>query len=167
MNYRFEVHVPADAASGLCRFAIMIEPAEAFTAQLSEGGLTLPIVGRYAVITYVTIGEAAAVIENLGLNRTDSNGLDLPAIVVRNTGNAHDRASGQVTAVDASGARYSLIPSSFPVLPGRTETLALMPETDASGQSPLSREHQLEYPVQLRGRVEIAGQSIEIDATID
>lgn len=166
-NYRFEVQVPADAAPGLCRFAIMIEPSEAYTARIGDGEVSLPIVGRYAVISYVTIGDAAAVIENLGLSRIDSSGLQLPAITVRNTGTAHDRASGQITAVDATDTRYSLVPSSFPVLPGRTETLAFLPETDTAGQSPLTLERQLQYPVRLNGRIEIGGQSIEIDATVE
>ncbi len=166
-SYRFEVHVPADAAPGLCRFAILIEPSEAYTARLGEGELSLPIVGRYAVITYVTIGDAAAVIENLGLSRIESNGLQLPAITVRNSGTAHDRASGQITAVDATGTRFSLVPSSFPVLPGRTEKLAFLPETDTAGKSPLTLERQLQYPVRLDGRIEIGDQSIEIDATIE
>ena len=154
-NYRFEVQVPADAAPGLCRFAIMIEPSEAYTARIGDGEVSLPIVGRYAVI------------ENLGLSRIDSSGLQLPAITVRNTGTAHDRASGQITAVDATDTRYSLVPSSFPVLPGRTETLAFLPETDTAGQSPLTLERQLQYPVRLNGRIEIGGQSIEIDATVE
>ncbi len=166
-SYRFEVHVPADAAPGLCRFAILIEPSEAYTARLGEGELSLPIVGRYAVITYVTIGDASAVIENLGLSRIESNGLQLPAITVRNSGTAHDRASGQITAVDATGTRFSLVPSSFPVLPGRTEILAFLPETDTAGKSPLTLERQLQYPVRLDGRIEIGDQSIEIDATIE
>ena len=167
MNYRFEVHVPADAQPGLCRFAILIEPAEAYTARIGDGEVSLPIVGRYAVISYVTIGDAAAVIENLGLSRIDSNGLQVPAITVRNTGTAHDRATGQITAVDATGTRFSLVPSSFPVLPGRTEKLAFLPETDTAGRSPLTLERQLQYPVRLNGRIEIGGQSIEVDATID
>jgi hypothetical protein len=166
-SYRFEIHVPADATPGLCRFAILIEPSEAYTAQIGDGGVSLPIVGRYAVISYVTIGDAAAVIENLGLGRVDSNGLQLPAITLRNTGTAHDRASGQITAVDATGTRFSLVPSNFPVLPGRTEKLAFLPETDTSGQSPITLERQLLYPVQLDGRIEIGGQSIAIDAMID
>ncbi len=166
-SYRFEVHVPADAAPGLCRFAILIEPSEAYTARLGEGELSLPIVGRYAVITYVTIGDASAVIENLGLSRIESNGLQLPAITVRNSGTAHDRASGQITAVDATGTRFSLVPSSFPVRPGRTEILAFLPETDTAGKSPLTLERQLQYPVRLDGRIEIGDQSIEIDATIE
>lgn len=165
--YRFEVHVPEDAAPGLCRFAILIEPSEAYTARIGDGAVSLPIVGRYAVISYVTIGDAAAVIENLGLGRVESNGLQLPAITVRNTGTAHDRASGQVTAVDATGSRFSLVPSNFPVLPGRTEKLAFLPETDTSGRSPITIERQLQYPVRLDGRIEIGGQSIAIDATID
>jgi hypothetical protein len=166
-NYRFEVHVPADATPGLCRFAILIEPTEAYTARIGDGELSLPIVGRYAVISYVTIGDAAAVIENLGVSRIESNGLQLPAITVRNSGTAHDRASGQVTAVDASGTRFSLVPSNFPVLPGRTERLAFLPETDTSGQSPITAQRQLQYPVRLNGRIEFGSESIEIDATID
>ena len=166
-NYRFEVHVPADAAPGLCRFAILIEPSEAYTARIGDGGFSVPIVGRYAVISYVTIGDAAAEIEQLGLSRVESNGLQLPAITVRNTGTAHDRATGQVTAVDATGTRFSLIPSSFPVLPGRTERLAFLPETDSSGRSPITLDRQLQFPVRMDGRIEIGGQSIAIDATID
>lgn len=165
--YRFEVHVPADAEPGLCRFAILIEPAAAYATEIGGGAVSLPIVGRYAVISYVTVGDAAAEIENLGFTRVDSNGLKLPALTVRNTGTAHDRASGQVTAVDASGTRISLVPSSFPVLPGRTESLALMPETDARGVSPLTLEHQLAYPVTLRGRIEIGGESIDVEAIVD
>jgi len=165
-NYRFEVQVPADAAPGLCRFAILIEPP-ASTARVAEGEVALPVVGRYAVITYVTIGDAAAKIEYLGLSRIDTNGLELPAITVRNSGNAHDRAFGQITAEDAAGRRFSLTPSTFPVLPGRTETLALAPETDRAGASPITLENQLQYPVKLRGTVEIAGQTIEIDSTVD
>jgi hypothetical protein len=166
-GYRFEVQVPEDAAPGLCRFAILIEPAEAYTAHIGEGDLALPVVGRYAVITYVTIGDAAAAIDYLGLSKADNNGLLLPAITVRNTGTTHDRAFGQITAVDGAGTRVSLIPSSFPVLPGRTETLALAPESDPQGRSPITLEHQFMYPVKLRGSIEIAGQSIEIDATLE
>lgn len=165
-SYRFEVQVPADAAPGLCRFAILIEPAEAYTAHVGDGELALPVVGRYAVITYVTIGEAAAEIEYLGLSKADNNGLLLPAVTVRNSGTAHDRAFGQISAVDAAGTRISLVPSSFPVLPGRTEVLALAPETDGRGQSPISLERQLSYPVRLRGSIEIGGRTIEIDETL-
>jgi len=166
-TYRFEVHVPADAAPGLCRFAILIEPSSAYTVHLADGELSMPIVGRYAVITYVTIGDAAAQVEYLGLSKTDNNGLALPAITVRNTGTAHDRAFGQITAVDAAGERVSLTPSTFPVLPGRTEILALAPETEVSGSSPLTLEHQLQYPVKLRGSIEIGGQTIELDETVE
>lgn len=166
-NYRFEVHVPADAKPGLCRFAILIEPAEAHTARVADGEVALPVVGRYAVITYVTIGDARAEIEYLGLSKTDNNGLTLPAITVRNAGSAHDRAFGQITAVDAAGRRVSLVPSTFPVLPGRTETLALAAETDTAGSSPITLENQLEYPVELRGSIEIGGQTIEIDDIVE
>lgn len=166
-NYRFEVHVPADAPPGLCRFAILIEPAAAYTARIADGEVALPVVGRYAVITYVTIGDAAAEIEYLGLSKVDINGLALPAITVRNSGRTHDRAFGQIAAVDAAGRRVSLVPSTFPVLPGRTETLALVPETDAAGTSPVTLGNQLQYPLQLRGSVEIGGKTLAIDSTVE
>lgn len=166
-NYRFEVHVPDDAEPGLCQFAILIGPAEAFAARINDGKISIPVVGRYAVITYVTVGDARPKIENLGLTRVDSNGLRLPAILLRNVGIGHDRASGQVTAVDVSGMRISMIPSTFPILPGRTEVIAFAPELDATGASPLTLDRQLSFPVRLSGRIEVGGGTIEIDAIVD
>jgi hypothetical protein len=165
-NYRFEVHVPEDAAPGLCRFAILIEPAEAYYAKVGDGSVSIPVVGRYAVITYVTIGDAAADIQYLGLSTADTNGLRMPAITLRNTGTAHDRAFGQITATDATGTRYSLIPSNFPILPGRSETLPLMVEQLTSGPSPITADHPLQYPIELRGRIEVGGETIQIDEAL-
>ena len=63
-RYRFEIHVPEDAATGLCKFAVLIEPAEAVTAMLGgDQKIKFPVVGRYAVIVYVTVGDARADVE--------------------------------------------------------------------------------------------------------
>jgi hypothetical protein len=162
-TYRFEVHVPEDALPGLCRFAILIEPAEPFRAELGDSGVSFPIVGRFAVITYVTIGEAQAAIEYLGLGATLVKEQALPTLMLRNVGNSYDRAFGQVTATDSANQRITLIPSDFPVLPGRTESIVLSPETrpDRPG------DFRFSYPLTLEGRIEIGGQTIRIEETFD
>ncbi|MGW8369136.1 MAG: hypothetical protein ACWGPN_10710, partial [Gammaproteobacteria bacterium] len=165
-NYRFEVHVPEGAAAGLCRFAILVEAAEPYLAQSGDGAIAMPIVGRYAIITYVTIGDAAPEIEFLGLTTTDNAAARTPAMTLRNTGATHGRASGQVTATDAAGNRSSLVPSTFPLLPGRTELIELLPDSSQPGGSVTSSE-PLSYPLQLRGRIDIGGQVFRIDEIID
>ena len=157
-NYRFEVHVPEEAEPGLCRFAILIEPAEAYQVNV-DGGMSVPIVGRYAVVTYVTIGDAAADIEYLGMGTHAANGERLPTLKLRNQGDTYDRAFGRVTATDGEGRRIGLVPSSFPVLPGRSEEIRLQREA-APGES---SAEPLAYPLTLEGRIEIGGGSIEID----
>lgn len=158
-NYRFEVHVPENASHGLCRFAIIIEPVEPYEVNAAAGGVTMPVVGRFAVLSYVTIGDASADISFLGLEATEVNGMRVPALRVRNQGETYDRMFGQVTATDASGRRFSLRASDFPVLPGRTESIALIPETGESDSAP----PVLEFPVRLDGRVEIGGETLRVE----
>jgi len=161
-NYRFEVHVPEDAPTGLCKFAMIIEPAEALETPLGDSGVTIPIVGRYAVVTYVTIGDATAAVEFLGIGTQDFNGQRLPTVTLRNTGNTYDRAFGQVTATNAQGDRISLIPSSFPILPGRTEELSFLLDVDPEDAGDVS----LSYPLTLRGQIEIGREVYRIDQTL-
>jgi hypothetical protein len=161
--YRFEVHVPEDALPGLCRFAILIEPAEAFRAQLGDSGVSFPVVGRFAVITYVTIGDARATIEYLGLGAMLVNEQPLPTLKLRNVGNTYDRAFGQVIATDSGDQRVALIPSNFPVLPGRTEEIVLAPETGPDGRSQV----RFTYPLTLSGRIEIGGETLRIEETFE
>jgi hypothetical protein len=92
-NYRFEVHVPADAAPGLCRFAILIQPSAAAEVRMANDQISLPIVGRYAVITYVTIGDAQAAIEYLGMGAALVREQRLPTLRLQNTGNNYDRSA--------------------------------------------------------------------------
>jgi hypothetical protein len=162
-TYRFEVHVPEDAQPGLCRFAILIEPAEPALAELRDTGVSFPVVGRFAVITYVTIGDAQAEIEYLGLGSTLIKEQALPTLKLRNIGNTYDRAFGQVTATDSANQRVTLIPSDFPLLPGRTESIVLSPETRAERPSDV----RFSYPLTLDGRIEVGDQTIRIEATFD
>lgn len=162
-NYRFEVHVPEDAPDGLCRFAIIIEPTDPYVASSEDGQVSMPILGRFAVLTYVTIGEARADIEMLGLETTLVNGQKVPAIRLANRGNTYDRAYGQLTASDADGNRTFLDASDFPVLPGRTEAIALIPADDGAGSGGTA----LSYPILVQGRVEIGGQRLTVDGILE
>lgn len=163
-KYRFEVHVPADAAPGLCRFAILIEPGQEVMARLGgDGDIAFPVVGRYAVITYVTIGAARADIDYLGIGERRIGEQRVPALKLYNAGQTYDRAFGEVTATDPSGRRTLLVASTFPVLPGRREEIALAPENPPDG-SPVA---PLVYPLELKGKVEIAGRTIRIDTRVE
>jgi len=79
----------------------------------------------------------------------------------RNTGNAHGRLEGYVSGTDARGKRYAFAPSTFPVLPGETRDIALVPEGDEAGAS----APELAYPVVLKGRLDWGSQQLDVDAT--
>ena len=100
-RYRFEVTVPADAAPGECRFAVMIEGADPSIAR--SKGLDVPVTGRIGVIVYVIIGDGAPDLEVLGPKITTLNGQRVPTLRVHNAGNAHGRMSGFLTGTDAKG----------------------------------------------------------------
>jgi fimbrial chaperone protein len=159
-RYRFEVHVPEDAPVGLCKFAILIEPGETAMASVGPNGeIKFPVVGRYAVMVYVTIGDAKPDIEFLGLGERQMGTLRLPTLQFRNNGNTYDRAFGQLTATDAAGTRHTLVASTFPVLPGRTEKIQLDLETDPNQAEIVV----FEFPLKLKGRIQIGGQTFKIE----
>jgi fimbrial chaperone protein len=161
-KYRFEIHIPEDAEPGLCKFALLIQPAESTMASIGKGDqqIRFPVVGRYAAMVYVTIGGARAKIEFLGIGEKMQGDLRLPTLMLSNSGNTLDRTFGEITAKDADGRKYVLIPSDFPVLPGRTEAILLSPE------QPRNREAVatvFSYPLTLKGKFEIGGRSFRVD----
>jgi hypothetical protein len=162
-NYRFEVHVPADAAPGLCRFAIIIEPTEPHVARIGEGGISVPMVARFAVVTYVTIGDAAADVAVVDVGTRQFEGQRLPTVTLQNLGNTYDRAFGDLIATDFRGQRTRLVPSEFPVLPGRSEVIQL--RLDMSAEQ--AEAYTLMYPLRLSGRIEIGGKVLEIDEVLE
>ena len=164
-RYRFEIHVPEDATAGLCKFALLIEPAD--TAMASTGGdqpIRFPVVGRYAVIVYVAVGDAQARVEYTGLGRGEMRGDPLPTLRLRNTGTTYDRVFGRITATDANGERHVLIPSNFPVLPNRSEEILLIPEASDDRQA---NQVSMKFPLQLKGSFEIGGQRFTVDERFD
>lgn len=159
LRYRFEVTPPADAKSGECRFAVLIEGDDPAVA--SGEGFRLPVKGRIAVVVYVGVGEAAPKLEVTGSGWTSVNGVRTPAINVKNTGNAHGRLAGFLNGTDATGRRLDFAPSSLPILPGETRAIALSATND--------RDEQVEpkAPVTVRGTLEWAGGRLPFEQRFD
>lgn len=157
-RYRFEVVVPADAPSGQCRFAIMIEG----DPESVQGSVAVPVSGRIGVIVYLTVGDAAAQLSILGQRLQTVENRLLPVLSVRNSGNAHGRLQGFVDGKDGSGKTYAFAPSTFPILPGETRDIALTPQGD-SEDAPAPA---LTYPLHLKGRLDWGKQHLNIETTL-
>ena len=155
IRYRFEVAVPADAPPGECRFGILIEGDEASVAQAQS--LSLPVVGRIGIIVYVKVGDGAPRIEVFGPQVASLNGIQVPALRVHNSGDAHARMSGFLTGTDASGKKYDVTPSDLPILPGEERIVFLTPSTT-------EQEHpQVSFPMSVKGTLEWGDQSTELN----
>ncbi|HTN49814.1 MAG TPA: hypothetical protein VMK32_10320 [Burkholderiaceae bacterium] len=147
-RFRFEVAPPADAQSGECRFALLIEGDEPVVA----GGdvFRIPVRGRLGVIVYVAVGDAAPKLEvvKVGFDRVGDR--RVPTVWVRNTGNAHGRVGGFLSGTDARGRELEFSPSSFPVLPGETRALSLAaqagPNEPVDPAFPVTVQGMLEWP---------------------
>lgn len=160
-KYRFEVHVPADAAPQECRFAIMLQKAAPDATEVTAGNIQFPLEGRIGVIVYVAVGDVGPNLELQGVGLKEINGRLTPAATFRNTGKSHGRPEGVLEGRDASGKSYEFVVSPFPILPGETRSVALWPQEGPDKKTP-----QLAYPVRLRGTIEWDGGKQEIDATL-
>lgn len=157
-RYRFEVAIPADAPPGECRFALMLEGDPQ-----AVRGSAVPIAGRIGVITYLAVGGAAPELAVADTLVALADGRRLPALQVRNDGNAHGRLEGLVDGTDASGKRYAFAPSGLPILPGETRTITLTPQGDTPDAPPPT----LAFPVRLQGALESAGGRLDVDGVFD
>ncbi len=155
LRYRFEVSVPADAPTGECRFALMIEGADPSIARST--GLDLPVTGRIGVIVYLVIGDGAPDLEILGPKTVTLNGQQVPSLRVHNEGNAHGRMSGFLTGTDAKGVEYDFTPSNFPILPQDEREICLTPST------PNQDHPTLTFPVTVKGTIEWGTHRTEIN----
>lgn len=155
-RYRFEVQPPANAPAGECRFALLIEGDE-HTVK-TQSGLTVPVSGRIGVIVYVVVGQAAPDLRIVSTTVGNVDGYQMPILKVRNSGNAHGRLSGFLRGVDAKGQSLDFAPSTLPILPGETRSIALVAGT-APGVSA-----EVAYPVRVRGILEWGdGKRMELD----
>jgi len=154
-RYRFEITVPPGTPPGECRFALMVEGADA--AQV-EGTLNFPVGGRIAVIVYAAIGGAAPRLSAEPAGVRAFNGQQLPQLTVRNAGNAHGRLQGFVNGRDADGKRIELAPADTPILPGETRQVVLLPMLE-EGAAPIT----IRYPLQVQGQLESGSERLPLD----
>lgn len=153
-RYRFEVAVPPDASEGECRFAILFEGEPE-----AVGRLALPVAGRLGIIVYVAIGAAQAQLELEGTSVTEADARRLPALTLRNTGNAHTRLEGFVSGRDSAGRELVFMPQNLPILPGQARTILLYPQSPEGELPP-----EISFPIRLQGRLDWSGQRLDIDA---
>ena len=154
-RFRFEVRVPADAPSQQCRFAILFEGDPT-----PVPGMVVPVAGRIAIIVYLDIGDARARLRVVGHGVVESEGRLLPMLRVENTGDAHGRLQGFLDGTDPSGERWTLAPAPDPILPGMTREIRVYPLVNDG--EPV----ELAFPMQVRGKLEWRGTSIDVDATV-
>lgn len=155
-RFRFEVRVPVDATARQCRFAIMFEGEPT-----PVPGVALPVAGRIGIIVYLDVGGAKANLRVAGTGVVEEGGREIPMLRIENSGNAHGRLEGFIDAVDATGERWTLAPSGNPILPGATREIPLYPVVN--DDEPIV----LAFPMQVKGKLEWRGQSVDIDATTD
>jgi hypothetical protein len=153
-RYRFEVAAPETAASGECRFVMLVEGGD---QQVQAGDVSFPVSGRLGVIVYVVVGDAVPKLEVIGTRVRTINGVSLPVVDVRNSGSAHGRLSGFLSGTDASGKKLDFDPATLPILPGELRGIALTPSTGRD--EPI----KIAYPVTIRGTLEWGDKSIPFE----
>lgn len=160
-RFRFEVEIPANAPSGLCRFALLIEPGNDPLIVSPLGSIQLPVQGRIGVIVYVRIGDAKPLITFEAMSVAPVNGRPTPVARFRNDGNAQGRPDGILAGTDAQGRTLDFVAGPLPVLPGETRTIPFWPQDGSDG-----KPAEVAYPVKLKGTIEWEGGKQEIDTTL-
>lgn len=164
-SYRFEVHIPADVKAHECRFALLLSADPGTVEPMGLEGIRIPLVGRVAVIVYVTVGKARADLKLRGLEMRERQGKLVPVVILQNSGNAHGRPAGDLTAVDAGRRKTTLAVEPFPILPGETRAVALQPvdRFNRGGPAPV---FELKTPFTIRGKIQWDGGSAKIDQVV-
>ncbi len=161
-KFRFEVHIPADAPVGECRFAILIGAAPDQDSTVAAGQLKFPVQGRVGLVVYVSIGDARPKLEFRGLKVAKVNNVPTPVAVFHNAGNAHGRPEGGLDAVDAKGQQLEFVVSPSPILPGQTREIPIWPADPDNSNKTV----QFTYPLKLKGIIEWDGGKQAVDATV-
>lgn len=160
-RFRFEVVVPADATPGLCRFALLIEPANDPLVIQPLGNILLPVQGRIGVIVYVRVGDAKPQITLERMAVAPVNARPTLVGVFRNDGNAQGRPDGILAGTDAQGKAFDFVAGSLPVLPGETRSIPFWPQ-DGSDSKP----SEVSFPLKIKGTIEWEGGRQVVDTTV-
>lgn len=153
LRFRFEVAPPAGTAPTECRFALMVEGAE---DAASAGATRFPVSGRIGVIVYARVGGVAPQLRVESFRVAKIDGRELPALLVRNEGQATGRLTGFLSGRDAQGRFVDLAPSSLPVLPGMSRLIALMPVPPLDKPNATAPAIDA-WPLQVEGSLETQG----------
>jgi fimbrial chaperone protein len=160
-RFRFEIEIPGDAPSGLCRFALLIEPGNDPLVMAPLGNIQLPVQGRIGVIVYVRIGDAKPLITLEGMSVAAVNGRPTPVARFRNDGNAQGRPDGILAGTDAQGRTLDFVAGPLPILPGETRAIPFWPQDGSDG-----KPAEVAYPVKLKGTIEWEGGRQAVDTTL-
>jgi hypothetical protein len=160
-RYRFEVEVPPGTPDGLCRFALLIEPAGDIAMVAPASGIQLPIQGRLGVIVYVRLGNAAPKLKLEGFELRDTGGRLTPFVIFRNEGNAHGRPEGVLSGSDPSGRGLDFTVAPLPVLPGERRAIPVWPQDDPDG-----KPVKITRPLRLKGTIDWEGGKQAVETTI-
>ena len=155
-RYRFEVAPPADAPTGECRFALLIEGDEQTVK--AANGPPVPVAGRIGVIVYLSIGGAVPKLELVGSQVATVNGEATPVLQIKNSGNAHGRLDGFLSGTDAGGKKLEFSLSTLPILPGETRGISLIVNRGEQ-EAPT----KIKFPITVRGNLEWADKSVPFE----
>jgi len=79
---------------------------------------------------YIAINGAEPKLEMKQVTTEDIQGKRTPVITVSNSGDAHARLDGGLSAVDSQKNEFELLPDSSPILPGQTRSIRLLPKAE-------------------------------------
>ena len=161
-RYRLQIDIPADAPTGECRLALLLQAPEDEAVMAKADALSIPVQGRIAVVIYVAIGDARAELQLQELRLAEVNGQQLPVAIIQNQGNAHARTAGFIDATDAGGKHLEFAVAALPILPGQTRQVPLrqtLEEEETAGT--------LLAPLDMKGTIEWQTGKIPVDARIE
>lgn len=165
-TYRFEVHVPEDAKNGECRFAFLVSSDAGTVTPRGGSFIQIPIVGRLAVIVYVTIGDAKPDMKLERIAMQKMHDKLLPVATFRNNGDAHGRVSGHLEALDANRHKVILVADESVILPNTARGVTLIPMDWSSGEGK-TPTFDLAPPMHVRGTLQfLGGGEIKIDQVL-
>ena len=161
-RFRFELHIPEQAAAGECRLAILVEPGDDESVMARARNIRFPLEGRIAIIIYVIVGDAAPLLSLQALELQELNGRLTPVGILENTGNAHGRPNGFLQGTDANGKKIDFAVAQTPILPGQTRPVTLWQATPEGDEA-----IAIAPPLKIKGTIEWQGGRHRVDTTLE
>ena len=100
------------------------------------------------------------------------NGVQIPVLEVRNTGQAHGRLSAFLKGIDAKGVRREFAPSTLPILPGETRTIAINIDNggdavEADKASAPAKPDPIAFPLRISGQMNDSVTAFSFQGTFE